>query len=422
MAVRYAVATGNWSDTATWNGGTLPTSADDVFANGYTVTIDVDVTVLSIRNTAQTPAVAGGGFVVDDEATITCTDNTNGVVAGSITCLNITATSPVIVNLNANVSCPSNVICIVKSGNCTLNVTGLLQGSNTAALLLNNNTGITNIVGEIRKSVGSVSITGILNTGTGNTINITGDLTYTAGLGAGNVKRVLTSAGSCDITITGNLVGSLMSANQDFVLFAGTNDIVNITGNVLGTAGFIGGTATITGGAFYLNVIGQIVAGSGGPAINNTNLSAINILTGPFVCNTNGIMPFFLIRIHYKRTLGSYFEFRDETTGGALPPASPAPATRLVSPDTVVDSPVPANVRHGISYAFGTFTGTLKVPSPDSVAKGVPTDNTVGNAVLTPDAVWNYATANLTDPNSIGARLKNVSTVDTTGEQLEALL
>ena len=63
MAFRYAVATGNWSNTATWDGGTLPTSADDVFSNGFTVTINGTFTVLSIRNTsnASSPTIAAGG-------------------------------------------------------------------------------------------------------------------------------------------------------------------------------------------------------------------------------------------------------------------------------------------------------------------------------------------------------------------------
>jgi hypothetical protein len=64
MAERYAVATGNWSNTATWDGGTLPGAGDDVHANNYEVTIDQDITVASLRTTAGTTAVAGGTFAV----------------------------------------------------------------------------------------------------------------------------------------------------------------------------------------------------------------------------------------------------------------------------------------------------------------------------------------------------------------------
>jgi hypothetical protein len=55
MALRYAVATGNWSNTATWNGGTLPGVGDDVHANGFTVTIDQDINVNSISNKVNSP-------------------------------------------------------------------------------------------------------------------------------------------------------------------------------------------------------------------------------------------------------------------------------------------------------------------------------------------------------------------------------
>jgi hypothetical protein len=365
-------------------------------------------------------AVAGGGFILNDGVTVTCTNATNGIAVGSVTCLTIAAVSPAVVNVNANVN--SSATSIVKSGNCTLNVTGLLQGNNNAALSLNTNTGTTNVVGEIRKSAASISSVGILHTGTGNTINITGNLTYTSSLGGGNIKKVLTSSGSCNINITGNLVGSLLSANADFVLIAGTNDIINITGNVLGTAGFVGGTATITGGAFYLNVIGQIIAGSGGPAINNTNASAIIILTGPFISDPTGIQPLWISRMHYRRTMGSYFEFRDNSTNGALPPAASAPATRLVSPDTVADSPIPANVRQGTSYAAGSQIGTMIVPSRDNVAKGVLVDNTTGTAILDADAIWAVPLTSINTLNSIGRRVKNAATVETTGAQIQTTL
>ena len=55
MALRYAVATGNFNNAAIWDNGAVPTSDDDVFANGVTVTINGSYTVQTIRN--QTPIV-----------------------------------------------------------------------------------------------------------------------------------------------------------------------------------------------------------------------------------------------------------------------------------------------------------------------------------------------------------------------------
>jgi hypothetical protein len=226
----------------------------------------------------------------------------------------------------------------------------------------------------------------------------------------------------CTVNITGDVNGGYGSSSRMIIINAGAS--LYITGNVYG--GAFDGNAIYTVQAVYLNIVGVIGAqhtsGFEATGVVSTSGSAVNLFTGPFVSGPYGACPFQCSRMNYQKTIGSYFEFRDSSTNGALPPATAAPAARLVSPDTVVDAPVPANVRDGVTYALATLTGTLKVPSPDSVAKGVPTDNTVGNAVLTPDAVWNYATANLTDANSIGARLKNVSTVETTGEQLEALL
>ncbi len=44
MAVKYAVANGNWNAGATWNDGSVPTIDDDVYLNGYTISI-VNATV-----------------------------------------------------------------------------------------------------------------------------------------------------------------------------------------------------------------------------------------------------------------------------------------------------------------------------------------------------------------------------------------
>ena len=80
MANRFAVATGNFSNAAIWDNGAVPTSDDDVFANGFTVTINGTYTVQTIRNT--TPLV-----VLPNVATPAMTSNSSpsGVASGNTT-------------------------------------------------------------------------------------------------------------------------------------------------------------------------------------------------------------------------------------------------------------------------------------------------------------------------------------------------
>ncbi len=54
MAQRAAIASGNWSNPAIWNGGVLPEPGDVVASNGFTVTIDQNINVDSITNAATT--------------------------------------------------------------------------------------------------------------------------------------------------------------------------------------------------------------------------------------------------------------------------------------------------------------------------------------------------------------------------------
>ena len=58
MATVWAVANGNWNTGATWNTGSVPTSADDVFTNGFTVNMDVNATVNSLNNSARARDIA----------------------------------------------------------------------------------------------------------------------------------------------------------------------------------------------------------------------------------------------------------------------------------------------------------------------------------------------------------------------------
>ena len=125
--------------------------------------------------------------------------------------------------------------------------------------------------------------------------------------------------------------------------------------------------------------------------------------------------------MHLIPSTSNYFEFRDETTNGALSPGAIAPATRMVAPASIVDAPAPANVRFGTIYANGSQTGTCKIPATTAVAAGVGVDNTVGSAVLSPGDVWNALVSTMSTSGSIGERLKNASTVQTTGEQIASI-
>lgn len=420
MANVYAVKSGNWSDTTVWNTSALPTSADDVFANGFTVTIDQNVTVLSIRTTAASPAVAGGGFICSTSNTINCTDS--GIIPGSTTCLTINGGSGITTVVNSlvrNSSTTNTTNGILKSGICTLNITGNLQslGSGTARYMLNiASSGVVNIVGNLLPAFTATCI--IASAGT-PTINIIGDINPNKVISSSE-NAVLLSA-TTTMNVTGNIYGG---ASNGWAINMSLSTLY-VTGNVYGGNGTGANSAIYSTGNSYINIIGILSSshtlGVFAYAVHNQGTTSRNLFSGPFICSENGVVPFLVWRMNYIKTLGSYFEFRDSSTDGAIyPPNTPAPSTRLISPDVV--APLPINVRKGIVYADGNFTGTLEVPAAGSVALGVPVDNTTGTAVLTPAAVWDYATSSITNASSIGARLKNCSTVDTTGEQLEALL
>jgi hypothetical protein len=95
----------------------------------------------------------------------------------------------------------------------------------------------------------------------------------------------------------------------------------------------------------------------------------------------------------------------------------------LYTPGVNTGHPAESNVRTGIVYGpTNNLTGTCAVPPPAAVSLGVPVDNTVGTAFLTAADMWNVALASITTPNSIGERLKDASTVQSTGAQLAAFL
>jgi hypothetical protein len=96
-----------------------------------------------------------------------------------------------------------------------------------------------------------------------------------------------------------------------------------------------------------------------------------------------------------------------------------ATTTNLVDINVVPNlQPSISDVRLGVTYSSGSLTGTMNVPPFNAVKAGVPVDNGVGTAALSPEDVWNVLISGITQSGSIGERLKIVSTIETTGTQL----
>ena len=335
----YTAASGNWSTAANWNGGTLPTSADDVYADGKAVVIDTNVTVLSIRTTQRSGGTVGGTFTISAAGiTVTCTSS--GILsATSGGALLITATTGT-TTLNSNLTggATNNFIACTLSGATTLNITGnLLSGiaTNTHGL-----------------SVSSTSI-----------ITITGNVT--GGSSTGNAVLITSAA---TITVTGNLIGGTSTGTAiSNTTVAAT---INIVGNVTAQVG-AGISSTI---ASVVTVQGIITSSNTIAAVSLSSASSSFTFSGQAI-NNNNVMAIFcpVVRLYTANTVQWTFQ---NTTGGTK---------TLYSAGIALGNPATTDVRNGTTYgASSELTGTLIVPSPSNVVAGVQTDNTVGTYSTTP--------------------------------------
>jgi hypothetical protein len=383
-------------------------------------------TIIFYEGLGLQPATAGGTFTLNNGVTVTCTNTTKGLVGQNTANLRlITYTGTGSATINANILYQNNQSgCndIYFNGIGTLNLIGSFKTNVTSFqnAILKDGNGVLNITGSCEIVFGYCTAL----RSNGGTVNINGDSTITFCSGNGGI---LIQVYQTTLNYTGNMyLYNCTDRGTIYVLYSANNSTVTITGSLVaqdpptqtGTDNFV-----VYSTSGYCKVIGSMSAlYNRNRCYFSTNASAINILTGPFISAPTGTQPIYVARMHYQRTMGSYYEFRDNSTNGALPPAGAAPATRLVSPDTIVDAPIPANVRQGIVYASGSQTGTMIVPSPSNVANNVPVDNTLGTAVLDPNAIWAVPLTSINTLNSIGRRVKNAATVETTGAQIQQTL
>jgi len=416
MALRYAVATGNWSNTATWDGGTLPTAADDVFSNNFTVTIDGTFTVLSIRNTlnAALPVIAAGGqFRFANGGNLTCTAS-QAIYVGvaSVPTLEMTLATGNSAIFNGNVLTITNIsaayIAIRHSGTGILNLNGNYSMDGVATgrnIILVNSTGTLNIVGDISSTMtGTNSNTPTISMASSGVINITGNVTASTNTSFSS-SPISISSGT--INITGNTTANSVPA----MYLTGAVTYTQI-GNVNASTTQPAISNQFT--AATISVTGIVTASTGAPAIYSSFALTSNYSSGTYVkvsgnvINSTNNMAIVAPRVTIDTNTSSWL-FQISTGGNRT----------LYAAGVALGNPATNNVRLGTVYgASSELTGTLIVPSPSNVLQGVGTDATVGTLLMTPAQFWNYLISSGFTANSIGDRLQNAATVATTGGQI----
>jgi hypothetical protein len=399
MAVRYAVANGNWSNTATWNGGTLPGNGDDVYTDGKTITIDIDLvgtyrpSKLLARNRGG--GTNGGTFNVTTTRQIgesgnpvdivgSDASNTNAIVFSGVSGTTLTVygnvsggtssyaygvhnTSTGTIIINGNVSGGSNTnaygISYVSSGTIIINgnVSGGTNSFAYGIFLGSSSSGTIIINGNVSSGTSSYAY-GVYNAGTG-TITINGNVQPTA---VGQMAVAVYNYYTGYITINGDVYGG----RGESAVYA-NNGYIRINGALKWDATYSNAAAvdSSTNGVVVLN--GDILNHYG-----TTGLYGVSLVRGR-ITMLNG-----------SNYLTTYAESNGDGQGVTGNPVYHDGAARAAS-----NFPTPANVRYGTIYGpANEYTGTCYVPPKEAVAAGTPVDNTVGIAVLTQNdiiqAVW----------------------------------
>lgn len=359
---------------------------------------------------------AGGQFKFANGGNLTCTASNAIEVDTTTATLLFDLPSGQSATFNGSIDTPTptlltgNRTAILYTSTGTFNVLGNLGINNstsnvTRTTFLVSGTGIVNYIGNITCSTGGAGV------GVHNTVRITSNciFNHTGNASGGNILNVTSSgtgsgihiASVCAYNQTGNQVGGGVSPSLQFV---GAAASANIIGNVSGNNA---GVAIQSNVASTIDVLGVTTSGSGVPAIVGVQTTFV-ILRGNIV-NTDTYCAVYAGRVVINNNVTSW-QFKNSTNT----------VTRtLYTAGVPLGNPATNNVRFGTIYgASNELTGTAYIPSASQTLLGVPVDNTTGTLIMTPE---DFLEAIEVSTNDVAVRLRNVATVETTGNQIADL-
>ena len=370
MALITSAQSGNFNDTATWTGGVVPTVGDEArAATGHTITITANATCDEVSNAGT------GMFVLADGVTLSA-NVTNKSTTTNRTCLQFSAATPSEATI---------------SGNC---LAGSVLGSTAVT---NSGTGKLNIVGSCTAGSGGGNAYGANNASSG-VIVVTGNCT--GGSVAGASQNGANNASTGTLIITGNCTGGTISGGSPSGANNASTGTLIITGNCYGGPASSSGVGASNSSTGMLSVIGSIQATQFGPGVSGINNQQVTILSGPFLTETTrGVAPVYCAAWRWNAS-PSNSTYMEVMTNNLFAKRN------LYTADNITGMPAASNVKSGVQYGPSSeLTGTLATTTSPSASD-------------IRDAVWGAATSGMTTSGSIGERLKNASTLATTGQQI----
>lgn len=411
----YGVKNGLWSLTDTWSVSAepspwnFPLSADNAYTNAFTITADSSTKVDTIRNSTLAPNISSGGsFVLANGVSLSAN------MAATVTPLisSVVSTNSEIFGVNTTTN--SSVTHIIHAGTGSLLLSGssfAFGTSNNVPFLRNVGTGSCKIIGNISGGTNNVNGSQIANVSSGR-IDIIGNVQATY------FYPVVLNSSTGSIYLTGSVVGSTLAFGNGVSNTGGGYVFVNgIVGSYSNTSSNNAGVNSSSG---RLEILGDVI-----PTGLNLTTTAAASITGNIVASNNSGSAFSTSTTPLS-VYGNIINAPNGRQAIYAPryqvfPTESAQYTRQASNgyDSYVDYwtsnstfsyPASSDVALGTTYSNSTLSGSMAVPSPSSVALGALVGTTTGTASITLDSVLNQPIANLTTQNSIGARLKNITT------------
>jgi hypothetical protein len=352
MANYRAVASGNWSNGATWAGGSVPPNNEGhgIYSNNFTVTIDTNVNVNIITNASNAgtfvgggTAAAGGGFTVSASGLVV-TANISGYNSNTTTPLTYTGGSGSTLVINGNLA----------GFNTFSNWLGAVNSTGGGTLTINGNVS-SNVSGQYYSA--GLLINGGVCTLNGNISCVDGHPSSVLGTN-GNPAVYVRSGGSLTVN-NGTLTGGNNNSNNSTAIHFSSSGGLTLN-NCIVNAGIASPAVVVSSGSVFLNM-GVFSASNSVVAISASFLTG----RGTFVHSPNGTNPFGGARI----VLGAIPS--NSYTQYALDGINANSFVRYYTADNALGQANPTDVRSGVSYASGNLTGRLTVPARGSVALSV---------------------------------------------------